>query len=623
MKILVADDEHRLLDAYRICLADHSGTDSEIDALGDALFGESASPVAHKQPVLAVDYVDQGEAAVAAVKAAVEAGQPYAVLFLDMRMPPGIDGKETARQVRALDAKINIVIVTGYSDHSPIDVAQVAGPQDKLYYLAKPFETDEIRTLAHSLAAKWTLEADLIEAHRQLSEKMALLEAAHLELGASEARCRHIALHDQLTRLPNRLSFQQGLSAALADRTQEVAVLFVDLDRFKLVNDTLGHSAGDELVSSLGTRMAKLLPEDGLLARLGGDEFGIVLVGDSAARAEEVGDQLKTMCAVPYDLFGNKVHVGASIGIAHRGGSNADGSELLRRADLALYAAKTQGRNCCRLFEASMDESARTRAEIDARLRKALDDNSLTLAYQPIIDPQTGSSVGYEALLRWHDPVHGTISPAIFVPIAEETGLITRLGEWVVRRALADCASWPQGMVSINLSTRHFQSAHLVDFVCAEAAKVGVPHDRIQLEITETALFDDPALAAEILIGLREAGIRIALDDFGTGYSSLVNLKDFEIDCIKIDQSFVAALGNDRQSSAIVNSVTSLARALGLKVVAEGVESEMQVQALRMVGCELMQGYFYSPPMHVGDLPYHSQQQSAELAALRSVARAA
>jgi EAL domain-containing protein (putative c-di-GMP-specific phosphodiesterase class I) len=207
--------------------------------------------------------------------------------------------------------------------------------------------------------------------------------------------------------------------------------------------------------------------------------------------------------------------------------------------------------------------------------------------------------------------------------VAEETGLITRLGEWVVRRALADCATWPEGTVSINLSTRHFQSPHLIDFVCGEAAKAGVTHDRIQLEITETALFDDAPLAAEILIGLRKAGIRIALDDFGTGYSSLVNLKDFEIDCIKIDQSFVATLGEDRQTSAIVNSVTSLARALGLKVVAEGVENETQVQALRMAGCGLMQGYFYSQPMHVGDLPYHSQQQSAAQAEVRSSRRAA
>ena len=623
MRVLVADDEKRLRDTYRICLEGQSAVAdelaNELDEMGDSLFGSTTAVVPPVLLLPRVDYVEQGDQAVAAVKAAVEEGDPYAVLFLDMRMPPGIDGKETARQIRLIDPSINIVIVTGYSDHSPLDVARVAGPQDKLYYIAKPFETDEIRTLASSLVAKWSLERDLRRAHELIAEKMAQLEAAHIELTASEARCKHVALHDQLTRLPNRLAFQQALSAALADRQQEVAVLFVDLDRFKMVNDTLGHSAGDELVTTLGNRMARVLPDGGLLARLGGDEFGIVLPGSIAHQASELGDRLRTLCSEPYELFGTRVHVGASIGIALRGGSSADCSELLRRADLALYAAKHQGRDCCRMFEPTMDESARYRGEIDTRLRKAMDDDLLTLAYQPIIDPDLGEPIGYEALLRWDDPVHGAISPGVFVPVAEETGLIARLGEWVIARAITDCATWPGGIVSINLSTRHFQSPTLVQFVCDEAAKAGLSHDRIQLEITETALFDDAALASEILVDLRGRGIRIALDDFGTGYSSLVNLKDFDIDCIKIDQSFVASLGVGRQSSAIIKSVADLARALGLKVVAEGVETEIQVQALRMAGCELMQGFFYSEAIKTGDLPFvcigHDTETPAQAAA--------
>ncbi len=611
-RILVADDEPRLLDAYRLCLQADSSSNDELDLMGDRLFG--ASPAQPKPEFIdaSVDYVEQGDQAVAAVRLALEEGLPYSVLFLDMRMPPGIDGRETAKQVRELDPNINIVVVTGYSDHSPLDVAQVAGPQDKLYYLAKPFETEEIRTLARSLTAKHKMEEELRLAHQALAEKIEMLEAAQVEISASEARCRHIALHDQLTRLPNRLSFQQTLTDALADRQQDVAVLFVDLDRFKLVNDTLGHSAGDELVCRLAERLARSLPENGLVARLGGDEFGIVVYGEAVEQAEELAGRLVAICSEQYDVMGSNVHIGASIGIARRECSNADGSELLRRADLALYSAKQQGRNCYRIFDPSLDESSRLRADIDKRLRKALEANELTLAYQPIVDPVDGKPMGYEALLRWEDAEHGAISPAIFIPIAEETGLILKLGEWVVRRALADAASWLEGVVSINLSTRHFQSPTLIDFVVNEAAKAGVSHDRIQLEITETALFDDASLAAEILVGLRKAGIKIALDDFGTGYSSLVNLKDFEIDCIKIDQSFVATLGADRQASAIVNSVTSLARTLGLKVVAEGVESEIQVQALRLVGCELMQGYFYSAPMTVASLPYLREMQHGD-----------
>ncbi len=464
MRILVADDEMGVIAAYRLCL--EKGNDSgenALNAMSDALFGDADNAPA-ETPSNAVtswgdvDYVHQGEEAVAAVKAAVEAGIPYGVLFLDMRMPPGMDGKETARQVRALDPDINIVIVTGYSDHSPLEVASVAGPQDKLYYLAKPFETDEIQTLASSLSAKWRMESDLKTAHAEIARKFAELEEAQVEIQASEARCRHIALHDQLTRLPNRVFFQNHLNDALNNRQQEVAILFIDLDRFKLVNDTLGHGAGDELVCELSERLARALPSEGLIARLGGDEFGVVLFGEAGEKAAEIAEELIKLCNMPFEILGSRVQVGASIGLASRGASNCVGSELLRRADLALYAAKEQGRNCLKIFTPCMDESARKRSEIDTKLRAALENDLLTLAYQPIVDPSTNLPMGYEALLRWHDEELGMVSPSLFVPIAEETGLILALGEWVVATAIAECATWPSGVVSINLSTRHFQS---------------------------------------------------------------------------------------------------------------------------------------------------------------------
>jgi diguanylate cyclase (GGDEF)-like protein len=608
MRILVADDEAGLLAAYKICLepeGSHGG--DATDQLGDALFGNAAAAPHAGDDAPAwgdVDYVSQGEAAVAAVRKAMAEGNPYGVLFLDMRMPPGIDGKETARQVRALDPEINIVIVTGFSDHSPLEVARVAGPQDKLYYLAKPFETDEIRTLAGALTAKWTMVAALKQTQVELAQKFVELEAAHIEITASEARSRHISLHDQLTRLPNRLSFQEFLSDALNDKRCDVAVLFLDLDRFKQVNDTLGHGAGDELVCRMSERLARSLPATSIIARLGGDEFGVVLKGESARDAEQIGSVLVALGGEPFEILGATIQIGVSIGVASRGDSNVTGSELLRRADLALYAAKGGGRNCVRLFEPALDDSARKRSEIDTRLRLAIANDDLTLVYQPIIDPSDGAPMGYEALLRWTDPEMGVVSPSIFVPIAEETGLIMQLGEWVLDHAIAECATWAEGVVSINLSTRQFQSIAMIDVICDCAAAVGLPLDRIQVEITETALFDDALLAAEILVEMRKRGIRVALDDFGTGYSSLVNLKDFEIDCIKIDQSFVATLGTDRQTSAIVQAVTGLARSLGLKVVAEGVENAVQVQALRVVGCDLMQGYFYSQPVQASELPY-------------------
>ncbi len=600
MRILVADDEAGVLAAYHVCLTPTAvGARDETDVLGDALFGAAQPATATEERTRwsTVDTVNQGELAVAAVRDAVALGRPYSVLFLDMQMPPGIDGQETARRVREIDPNINIVVVTGYSDHSPLDVARVAGPLDKLYYVAKPFETAEIRTLAGSLCTKWAMEGDLRRTQAALEQKIA-------EVEASEARCRHIALHDHLTRLPNRLAFQTFLDEA-RNTERDFAVMFLDLDRFKQVNDALGHDAGDELMCRLSERLRALLDDSAILARLGGDEFGVILKNAGPATTHVLANEMLACCQEPFDILGTQLQVGASIGVARRGDDeHVSGSELLRRADLALYAAKANGRNCVCKYEPAHDASARKRAEIERKLRVALANDALTLAYQPIIDPSSGEPVGYEALLRWVDADLGQVSPTIFVPIAEETGLIVPLGEWVIAKAIGECANWETGYVSINISTRHFQSSHLIEFITQQAALHGVAHGRIQLEITETALFDDAARAAQILVGLRACGVRIALDDFGTGYSSLVNLKDFEIDCIKIDQSFVETLGQDHQASAIVNAVTTLARTLGLKVVAEGVETELQVQALRMVGCELMQGYFYSKAVPADELPY-------------------
>lgn len=598
MRVLVADDDQMVLQAYRTCLsASKARRDDALAAMGDELFGSSAARTTPSCRWEGVDFVSQGEDAVERVREACASGLPYGVLFLDMMMPPGIDGLETARRIRVLDPEINIVVVTGYTDHSPEDICDVAGPDDKIFYLAKPFEIAEIRTLANSLLAKWSLERELREARAMLSEKVRELQASNIELAASEARCRHIAMHDQLTHLPNRTAFQQELDALLSDDEGHIAVMFLDLDRFKHVNDTLGHAAGDDLICTVAKRLQQGLPPGSAIARLGGDEFGIALPDVGAADCLRIGQTLVELCRQPTRILGTLVQVGASVGIARRDRPNLRSFELLRRADLALYVAKSKGRNRAEEFQECFDESARKRSEVEARLRTALENSELKLAYQPIRDPSEIEPVGYEALLRWEDAYLGTISPSIFVPIAEETGLIVNLGEWVIDTAVAECATWPQGFVSINVSTRHLQSPNLIAFLEKAASEHGLAHDRIQLEITETALFDDAILAAQVLINLRNRGFRIALDDFGTGYSSLVNLKEFEIDCIKIDQSFIALMGSDATSTAIVQAVAGLARALGLKVVAEGVESEAQVQALRLTGCELMQGFFFGAAM--------------------------
>jgi diguanylate cyclase (GGDEF)-like protein len=601
-RILIADDEPQLHAAYRDCFAVRAVADEDLAAMGSALFGEAYSSVSGPtdgNPFAAYrfDYVSQGGDAIERIRAGLAAGDPYAALFLDMRMPPGIDGLETARQVRVLDPKINIVVVTGYSDHNPQKIANVAGPLDKLYYLSKPFRTTDVQQLAQSLASKWQLEAELRLANQRL-------EITNVELQASEARARHIALHDQLTQLPNRICLNEYLDNQLRSGSHRVALLYFDLDHFKNVNDSLGHAAGDELLNQIGQRMRGAVSDNALVARLGGDEFAIALCDTDQDQATALANRIVELCTGEFEIMGTRAFIGCSAGIAMAGTELLGMTELQRRADLALYAAKQAGRANTKLFDASLDDSAKLRSRIETALRDALSQGALTLNYQPIVHPDTGQPYGYEALLRWSDTELGSVPPSMFVPVAEQCGLAQPLGEWVIRHAIIEAATWESGVVSINISPLHFQTHDLVDFVSRIAAERGVPLNRIQFEITETALFANPAQAAEVIIALRQAGIQVALDDFGTGYSSLVNLRDFEIDCIKIDKSFVDTIGQDRQASAIITSVTAMARLIGLKVVAEGVESGGQVHALRAMGCDLMQGYYYAKAMKPEDLPY-------------------
>lgn len=606
IRILVADDEPQLLASYRDCFSTQNSQESELHDLGASLFDDSGSDAGPDFSNFDFEYVSQGEEAVRAVERAQAEGRPFAAIFLDMRMPPGIDGQETARRIRAIDPDINIAVVTGFSDHSPFAVAKVAGPIDKLFYISKPFNTIEIQQLALSLAERWLLERKLEKSRRALAEKVDELETANTRIAANEAHARHLATHDQLTRLPNRLAFSEFVKSELGKADNYVAVAFLDLDQFKNVNDTLGHAAGDEVVRVVAERLTKELAKDIFVARLGGDEFAIAITGPDrgADEASQVAERALHACSPVFEIMGTHAFVGASVGVADNACGEFDLVQLMRRADLALYAAKRNGRNCVRWFDHEMDESAQMRAKLELRLREAIANESLSLQYQPIVSADTGQSSGYEALLRWTDEELGAVPPSLFVPVAEQCGLAKQLGEWVMRSAIKEASTWEGGSISINISTHHFQSRDLVRFIQKEVERWELPISRIQLEITESAMFADPEMAADIIKELRRAGIRVALDDFGTGYSSLVNLRDFEIDCIKIDKSFVDHAGADKQTSAIINSVTALARMLGLNVVAEGVETEDQVHFLRALGCGLMQGFYYSPAISSDELPF-------------------
>jgi diguanylate cyclase (GGDEF)-like protein len=603
MRILIVDDEPAMHDSYRRSFAPVGGADAgALDAMAAELFGDedapAASPVASDAAMdFALTHAMQGLDGVAAIEQAMLDGDPYAVAFIDVRMPPGIDGKETATRIRALDPNINLVIVTGYSDFSPIEISKAAGPADKIFYIAKPFEVAEVTQTATALAHRWQVDRELAATRAALAEKITILEEQGLELAANESKAVHIANHDSLTEAPNRLAFLRTLSEKVRG-TESFAVAMVDLDRFKLVNDTLGHLAGDELIRQICAILQDCIPEGGMVARLGGDEFGLLFDSPGEQAAGMACERLIKAVSTSFKIFGHSVQGGASIGLVYVDAENKhDPVDVMRRADLALNAAKHSGRGIVRVFDESMDESIKFRRRIEGGLSQSIEKGELSLVYQPIIAREGLEVVGFEALLRWNTEEFGPISPTMFIPIAEESNLIHELGDWVLGESLQTLKDWPGQYVSVNFSPRQFRRHNFVGHVLECVQRAGVEPKRVQIEITETAIFDDADRAAETLYRLRQMGFRIALDDFGTGYSSLYNIRKFALDCLKIDRSFIDGMGRERESAAIVHSIIHLGRALGLGVIAEGVETEAQFQALRTAGASHLQGYYFSRPV--------------------------
>ena len=416
----------------------------------------------------------------------------------------------------------------------------------------------------------------------------------------AEARISYMARHDALTDLPNRVLFYEQLEQVLTRvvRGEHLAVLCLDVDRFKNVNDTLGHPIGDILLGKVADRLRACIRDGDAVARLGGDEFAIVQVGacqpnDATALAARVIEAV----GAPYDLDGHQIVVGMSIGIAVSPEDGTDPQQLLRNADLALYRAKADGRGLYRFFEPEMDARMQARRALELDLRKAVVDGQFELLYQPLVDIRTEHVRGFEALIRWRHPQRGTIPPAEFIPLAEETGLIASLGEWVLRQACNEAAGWPGNVnVAVNLSPSQFKSRNLVPTVISALAASGLSPSRLELEITESVLLQESDATLGMLHQLRGLGVRISMDDFGTGYSSLSYLRKFPFDKIKIDRSFVGDMLDRDDSLAIVRAVIALSVSLGIGTTAEGVETREQLERLRKEGCTEAQGYLFSKP---------------------------
>jgi diguanylate cyclase (GGDEF)-like protein len=442
--------------------------------------------------------------------------------------------------------------------------------------------------------------------------------AAHedvTEQREAAARIAYLAHHDALTGLPNRVMLRERLNEALCDveHGKSLAVLCLDLDNFKGINDTLGHPIGDALLKQVAERLRGCIRETDIVARMGGDEFTIVQCDSNQPdAAAALGSRLIISLSEPYEFEGQQMRVGTSVGVALAPNDGIEADNLLRAADTALYCAKAQGRGICRFFEDEMNERLQARRRMENDLRGALARGEFEMHYQPLLDLESGKIDGLEGLLRWNHPKRGWISPTEFVQVAEEIGVIVPIGEWALRQACSDAAALPENItIAVNLSPIQFRARNLVTTAFQALSASGLAPDRLELEITESLLLEDTDTALVMLHQLRSLGVRIAMDDFGTGYSSLSYLQKFPFDKIKVDRSFVQGIGTNASSEAVLRAVASLGASLGIRTTAEGVETEEQLIAVKAEGISQIQGYLVSPPRSIDEIRRLLRQDAA------------
>ena len=547
----------------------------------------------------------------------------FDLVLLDVMMPDA-DGIEVLKAIRRkyTPAELPVIMVTAKTQSDDIVNALAAGAND---YVTKPvdfgvasarvvnqlerkFAEDKIRDLNVSLGkANDELERRVIERTEELSNANRQLKIEMERQEQSQEMIRHLAYHDPLTGLANCALLCEHLSQTIASARrykQQLAVLFIDLDGFKNINDVLGHSTGDALLKVVADRLLHSVRDCDRLCRFGGDEFIVVQLGDDQPQgAADLADRLIELINRPFIVEGRELIVSASVGIAVAGGNDLEPEQLLRAADLAMYRAKVDGRGRYRFFEPSMDQQAQTRRALELDLREALAKELFELHYQPLINLASNRITAFEALLRWEHRDLGFVSPGVFVPLAEEIGLIDPISEWVLKRACSEAATWPDDIsVAVNLSPVQFKGEHLVSTVKRALDELRLHPSRLELEVTELVLLEKTEKNLATLTELKSLGIRIALDDFGTGYSSLSYLRNFEFDKIKIDQSFIDDLSDESGGLAILRAVSGLGRSFGAATTAEGIETEDQLRRVRDEGCTEVQGYLFSAPRPASEI---------------------
>lgn len=591
-RILVVDDTPAIHQDFRKILSPGAGSDDSLDDTESLLFG--TPQVSRLQ--FQIDSAYQGEEALELVKRAQSEGQPYALVFADMRMPPGWDGLQTIERLWEADPRLQIALCTAFSDYSWETMSERIEFDDQLLILKKPFDTLEIRQMASAMTWKWQLAQDA-------ARKMRSLERTIEERVQELLKVSHLLQYDVLTELPNSMLLGDRLTQAMAQcrrHDRQLAVMFIGMDRFKRINNALGHPVGDEMLKRVARALATVVRESDSVFRYGSDEF-VVILGDitDSQQTKGVADKLLTAISTPHPIDGHDLTVTASLGISMYPADGFDAVALIKKAETAMRNVKETGPNDYRFFTEDMNRRARQQQTIESGLRLALQRKEFVLHYQPKLDLTNGKVVGVEALVRWNRPDHGLVYPSDFIPVAEDSGLIVPLSQWVLQEACQQACRWQaDGMrplyLSVNVSTIDFRQRGFVEGIARTLKETGLDPTQLELEITESVLMQNVDTTVAILKAIKQLGVRLAIDDFGTGYSSLSYLQKFPVDVLKIDQSFVGDLSIDSNDAKLVSTIISLGKSLNLHIIAEGVETLEQLEFLKAHQCEEAQGYYFS-----------------------------
>jgi diguanylate cyclase (GGDEF)-like protein len=591
-RILIIDDTPSIHQDFRKILGPDTEDELSLAGTEETLFGTPKPD----RLTFQLDSAYQGQEALELVKRAQAEGRPYAMAFTDMRMPPGWDGLETVEQLWKVDPHLQIALCTAFSDYSWEEMAERLEYGDQLLVLKKPFDSVEIRQMASALTWKWQMTQD---AETKVQSLEQTIEARVHEL----LKVSHLLQFDVLTELPNSTLLGDRLNQSLAlsrRHDKQLAVMFLGLDRFKRINNALGHPAGDEMLKRVGQNLVSTVRESDSVFRYGSDEFVVILADiRHPQQTKGIAEKILNAIRAPQHIAGHDLSVTASLGISIYPDDGFDAIALIKKAETAMRNIKEIGPNDFSFFIDEMNQRARDQQSIETGIRLALERDEFVLHYQPKLDLGTGQVVGAEALIRWLKPGHGLVYPSDFIGVAEDSGLIVPLSKWVLAQACRQACAWqaaglPKLCMSVNVSAIDFRQRGFVEGIEQVLEDTGLDPSLLELEITEGVLMQNVDATVSALNRIKELGVRLAIDDFGTGYSSLSYLRRFPINVLKIDQSFIRGLTRDSSDAALVSAIISLGKSLKLTVIAEGVETLEQLDFLKAHQCEEGQGYYFS-----------------------------